>query len=223
MTSPSLLLSRPPFRLPSQHTLPLRTGLHLQLQPVYLTDPRAPSIRVHKVRRDLFEGKEGVNTVIFKEICSRKWTQGRQKAKVEFAVIKVKRCPSQQRGGVTRQLLALPWVLMSDRAVSLRLLQAQTLYVSSMQLSGSLQESWRGYLCFVALEEQRKHKKQNAPRPLKRPKFRASREWRKRVHRCRNEQRATQKVRKSVSETGRGGEGKCKDLTGNQTINLLGV
>lgn len=40
---------------------------------------------------------------------------------------------------------------------------------------------------------------------------------------CQNEQRSTQKVRKSVSEAGRGGEGKCKDLTGNQTINLLRV
>lgn len=153
MTSPSLLLSRSPFRLSSQHMLSLRTGLHLQLQPVYLTDLWAPSIWVRKVRRDLFEGNEGANAVIFKEICSWKWTHGRQKVKVELALIKVKRCPSQQRGGVTRQLLPLPWVLMSDRAVSLRLLQAETLYVSSMQLSGSLQESWRGYLCFVALEK----------------------------------------------------------------------
>jgi len=73
--------------------------------------------------------------------------------KVELVVIRVKCCPSQQRGGADLRLLSLPWVLMSDRAVLLQLLQAETPYVASMQLSVSLQEPWRGYLRSAVVEK----------------------------------------------------------------------
>lgn len=120
------------------------------------------------------------------------------------------------------QLLSLPWVLMSDRLSRCSCCRLRSLcrFHAIVSVSPGVLERLFVLCSCWKVKETQGVKHSLAPKVWK---FRKNQQWRRLGHWWQNEQRATQKLRKSVSETGRGGEGKCKDLTGNQTINLFRV
>lgn len=141
----------------------------------------------------------------------------RKKVKVELVAIRVKCCPMQ--------LLSLPWVLMSEwvsRCCCCRMKSLCCLHACDFGSSRSPRE----VLCAVQLLKSKRNARSKSPPAPPPPKVLKvlGRIWNK-GSKCTGVRMSTerQKVRKSVSGAGRGGEGKCKDLTGNQSINLLRV